>query len=73
MPIGPPGKDEVDVLVNCLRLHTAMGEHASVAVLEGLACRKADATARGARRGRPRKAVDASMAAAVTVSLLSEK
>jgi hypothetical protein len=59
MPIGPPGNAGIDVLVNCLRLHTAMGEQARVA---GCSVVLEDATRR-ARRGKLRRAVDTSMAA----------
>ena len=50
MPIGPPGNDGIDELENCLRLHTAIGENASVA-LDRLPCRKDDANLDGALRG----------------------
>lgn len=69
IPIGPPGKDGVGVLVNCLRLHTAMGEQAK-AVLERFPCRNDDAT-RVARRGRFRKDCDTSMTAAV-IEIMNE-
>jgi hypothetical protein len=34
MPMGPPGNDGDVLLVNCLRLHTAMGDNARIGVGE---------------------------------------
>ena len=55
MLMGPAGNDGVELLVNCLRLHTAIGDEQASVVLERLPCRN-DAT-RWARRGRLRRAM----------------